>query len=74
MSWFAAATKENCILSLYEIKHTFFAFSESLFAKNHSFTSFSSLLTIWKKCFYTFMKIKKVCIVGEHYWVKYVTL
>ena len=52
-----SATGENHTLLLYEIKHTlffllvFFAFSESLFAKNHSCTSFNSLLTIWKKVF-----------------------
>ena len=37
----------------HEIKHTllFFAFNESLFAKNHLFPSFNSLLTIWKSVF-----------------------
>ena len=44
-----SATGENDTLLLYEIKHTlffllvFFAFSESLFAKNHSCTSFNYL-------------------------------
>ena len=55
----AAATGENHTLSPYEMKHSVFfclfvfvfAFSESLFAKSHSFTSFNSLLTIWKSDF-----------------------
>ena len=53
MSWLAAETAENHTLTLYEIKHILFlfTFSEGLFAKSHSLTSFISLLTTWKSVF-----------------------
>ena len=51
----------------------FFAFSESLFAKNHSLTSFNSLLTIWKSAFIFLREEKRFVslanIIGSKYFV-----
>ena len=62
--WLAAAVTQNHGMPLYKVKHTvcflgFFAFCEGLFAKNYSFTSFKSLLTILK-CFYILIRIRKL--------------
>ena len=51
----------------------FLAFSESLFAKNHSLTSFNSLLTIWKSVFIFLWEserfVSSAKIIGSKYFV-----